>query len=84
MMCDIWRFTGNVTAEALTATVTRPSDWRGYACTLGGILGLPVVPMLMAAPFVHFIREPRFNRDLLHDLIPRPEVAARLAPSLAA
>ncbi len=59
-------------------------DWRGYAFTFGGILGLPIVPVLMAAPFVHFLHEQRFNRDLLYDLIARPERADRLVPELAA
>lgn len=84
MMSDMWRFTGNFLAESLTTATTSPSDWRGYACTFGGVLSLPAVPVLMAAPFVHFLHEQRFNRDLLYDLIARPESAARLAPGLAA
>ncbi|MBY0495258.1 MAG: PHP domain-containing protein [Cyanobacteria bacterium] len=84
MMSDMWRFAGNFMSEAVTATARRPGDWRGYAFTFGGILGLPIVPVLMAAPFVHFVHEQRFNRDLLYDLIARPESAGRLAPSLAA
>ena len=84
MMSDMWRFTGNFMAEAITTTATQPSDWRGYACTFGGILGLPIMPALMAAPFVHFLHEQQFNRDLLYDLIAKPEVASRFAPGLAA
>ena len=84
MMNDMWRFTGNFLAESLSATTAAPSDWRGYACTFGGILALPVVPVLMAAPFVHFLHEHRFNRDLLYDLVSRPERAERLVPGLAA
>ena len=84
MMSDMWRFTGNFLAESITTTATTPSDWRGLACTFGGVLSLPVIPVLMAAPFIHFLHEQRFNRDLLYDLIARPETAARLAPSLAA
>lgn len=84
MMSDMWRFTGNFLAEAVTTTATTPADWRGYACTFGGVLGLPMVPVLMAGPFVHFLHEHRFNRDLLYDLIARPEVAVRFAPGLAA
>jgi hypothetical protein len=38
----------------------------------------------MAAPFVHFIHEQRCNRDLLYDLVSRPERAERLVPGLAA
>lgn len=84
MMSDMWRFTGNFLNEAVTTTAKTPSDWRGYACTFGGILSLPIVPILMAAPFVHFLHEQRFNRDLLYDLIAKPEVATRFASGLAA
>lgn len=84
MMNDMWRFTGNFLVEAVATTTAHPSDWRGYAHTFGGILALPIVPVLMAAPFVHFLHEHRFNRDLLYDLVSRPEHAARLVPGLAA
>lgn len=84
MMSDMWRFAGNFVTEAVTTTARQPGDWRGYAFTFGGILGLPIVPVLMAAPFVHFLHEQRFNRDLLYDLIARPERADRLVPELAA
>ncbi len=84
MMSDMWRFTANFLAEAVSTTTASPADWRGYAHTFGGILALPVVPVLMAAPFVHFLHEHRFNRDLLYDLVSRPERAERLVPGLAA
>ena len=38
----------------------------------------------MVAPFIHFLHEQRFNRDLLYDLIARPERADRLVPGFAA
>lgn len=84
MMSDMWRFTGNFLAESVTTTAAAPGNWRGYACTFGGVLGLPIVPVLMAGPFVHFIHEHRFNRDLLYDLIAKPAVAARFSQGLAA
>lgn len=84
MMSDMWRFTGNFLAESAATMGSAPGNWRGYACTFGGVLCLPAVPVLMAAPFLHFLHEQRFNRDLLYDLIARPESAARLAPELAA
>ena len=68
----------------VATTVTRPADWRGYACTFGGILGLPVMPLVMAGAFMHFIHEQRFNRDLLYDLLAKPTEAARVAAELAA
>lgn len=84
MMSDMWRFAGNFMAEAVATTAKQPTDWRGYASTFGGILGLPIVPVLMAAPFVHFLHEQQFNRDLLYDLIARPERPERFVPELAA
>jgi predicted metal-dependent phosphoesterase TrpH len=84
MLSDLWRFTGNFLAESVTTTAATPTDWRGYARTFGGVFSLPIIPMLMVAPFVHFVHEQRFNRDLLYDLIARPETASRLATSLAA
>ncbi len=84
MLSDMWRFAGNFVAEAVTTTVKRPTDWRGYAGVFGGILGLPVMPIVMTGAFVHFIHEQRFNRDLLYDLLAEPAEAARVAGVLAA
>lgn len=84
MMSDMLRFTGNFLAESAARTATQPSDWRALACAFGGVFSLPIVPVLMVAPFVHFLHEQRFNRDLLYDLIARPDLAARMAPRLAA
>jgi predicted metal-dependent phosphoesterase TrpH len=84
MMSDMWRFTGNFLAESVTTTASSPADWRGYARTFGGVFSLPIVPVLMVAPFVHFIHEQRFNRDLLYDLIAKPQVVARFAEGFAA
>lgn len=84
MTSDLWRFAGNFMAEALATTATRPTDWRGYAQSFGGVFALPVLPLLTVVPFIHFVHEQRFNRDLMHDLIAKPRVAERFAESLAA
>lgn len=84
MANDMWRFAGNFMAEAVATTAKRPADWRGYARTFGGVFALPIMPVLMAAPFIHFLHEQQFNRDLIYDLIAKPETASRLATSLAA
>ena len=84
MMSDMWRFAGNFLAESATATVSAPGDWRGYARTFGGLFGLPVVPVLMVAPFIHFIHEQRFNRDLLYDLIAKPQAVDHFVEGFAA
>jgi hypothetical protein len=39
---------------------------------LGGLLGLPLVALPLAAALGHFILEQRFNRALLFDLVKRP------------
>lgn len=84
MSSDLWRFAGNFMSESLTTAVTKPADWRGHACTFGGVFALPILPLLSVAPFIHFIHEQRFNRDLLYDLIAKPSIAERFAQSLAA
>ena len=84
MMSDMWRFTGNFLHESASSLAASPADWRGYAATFGGVFSLPLVPLLMVAPFIHFVHEQRFNRDLIYDLIAKPSVAARLATELAA
>jgi len=84
MMSDMWRFAGSFLLEAISGVAASPADWRGYARTFGGVFALPVVPVLMAAPLVHFLHEHQFNRDLLYDLISRSELAERPIPGLAA
>ena len=83
MMSDMWRFTGNFLSESATTMANAPADWRGYAATFGGVFALPLIPALMVAPFIHFLHEQQFNRDLLYDLIAKPSVADRLATELA-
>lgn len=48
MMSDMWRIAGNFLADSVHTAVNAPADWRGYASTFGGVLGLPVVPLLRA------------------------------------
>ncbi len=84
MLSDMWRFAGNFVSEAVTTTAKHPTDWRGYAGVFGGVLGLPIMPVVMTGAFVHFIHEQRFNRDLLYDLLAEPAEAARVAGVLAA
>jgi len=84
MLSDMWRFAGNFLTEGVSTMAGHPANWRGYACTFGGVLGLPVMPLVMAGAFVHFVHEQRFNRDLLYDLLAKPSAAARMAPGLAA
>lgn len=84
MLSDMWRFAGNFVSEAVANTAKHPTDWRGYAGVFGGVLGLPIMPIVMTGAFVHFIHEQRFNRDLLYDLLAKPAEASRVARVLAA
>jgi len=84
MLSDMWRFAGNFVAEAVSTTASRPRDWRGYAGTFGGVLGLPLVAPLMAGAFIHFLHEQQFNKELLYDLLARQERTLRAVPELAA
>jgi predicted metal-dependent phosphoesterase TrpH len=84
MISDFTRFAGNFWLEAVANTVSKPGHWRGYAQTFGGILGLPVVPLVMAGALMHFVHEQRFNRDLLYELVARPERTLAAVPGLAA
>ena len=84
MMSDFMRFAGNFWFEAIGNTVSKPGHWRGYAQTFGGVLGLPVVPVVIAGAFMHFVHEQRFNRDLLYDLLARPDRTLAAVPGLAA
>ena len=84
MISDFMRFAGNYWSEAISTTTSKPTHWRGYAQTFGGVLGLPIVPVMMVGAFVHFVHEQRFNQDLLHDLIARPDRTLAQVPSLAA
>ncbi len=49
-----------------------PLNWRRHAFVFGGLLGLPLVAVPLAAAMAHFVLEERFNRALLFDLVKRP------------
>jgi hypothetical protein len=52
--------------------VRSPLNGRNHAFVLGGLLGLPLVGVPLAAALAHFILEDRFNQSLLFDLVARP------------
>ena len=84
MMSDFGRFAGNYWSEAIRNIASKPGHWRGYAQTFGGVLGLPIIPVVMVGAFVHFLHEHQFNRDLLYELVARPDRTLAQVPSLAA
>jgi predicted metal-dependent phosphoesterase TrpH len=84
MASDMLRFAGGFYAERFTNVVRRPLDWTTHAFVFGGILGLPLVALPLAAAYLHFVTEERFNQNLLYDLVARPARIEAEVPELAA
>jgi predicted metal-dependent phosphoesterase TrpH len=76
MASDMLRLASGFYQDRVTQLARRPLDWRRQAFVLGGILGLPLVCVPLAAALAHFILEQRFNRALLFDLVARPALKA--------
>ena len=76
MASDMLRLASGFYEDRIGLLVRKPLSWKRQAFVLGGILGLPLLAIPLAAAMVHFILEERFNRALLFDLVERP--AARL------
>jgi PHP-associated len=81
---DILRFSTSFYGEHLGNVVRRPYDWRAQAAWWGGVCGLPLVPVALVGAYLHFLREERFNRNLVFDLVARPAGVLRAVPELAA
>jgi hypothetical protein len=45
---------------------------------------LPLVSIALAAAYLHFVMEERFNENLLFDLVARPAPSLARVPELAA
>lgn len=72
MAFDMLRLASGFCVDRIGRAARAPLDWRKQAFVLGGLLGLPLVCLPLAAALVHFILEERFNRSLLFDLVARP------------
>lgn len=81
---DILRFSGSFYRERVATVAQRPLHWRSHATMWGAVLGLPLVPVALAGAYVHFLREERFNRNLLFDLVAHPARVRHAVPELAA
>ena len=84
MASDMLRFAGGFYSERFTNLARRPFSWTAHAFVFGGILGLPLVALPLAAAYVHFVMEERFNQNLLYDLVARPAHVEAEIPELAA
>jgi predicted metal-dependent phosphoesterase TrpH len=72
MASDMLRLAGGFYADRARQLARSPLRWQNQAFVLGGILGLPLVALPLAAAIAHFVLEERFNRTLLFDLVKRP------------
>jgi len=84
MSSDITRFAASLLAEQASEAARAPLSWRTPGVICGGLLGLPLLTVALAAGLLHFVHEQRFNRDLLFDLVARPSELLRRVPGLAA
>jgi hypothetical protein len=72
MASDMLRLAAGFYTDRFALLAQAPFDWRKHAFVLGGLLGLPLVALPLAAAVAHFVLEDRFNRSLLFDLVARP------------
>ena len=72
MASDMLRLASGFYVDRFALLARSPLNWRRQAFVLGGLLGLPLVALPLAAALGHFILEERFNRALLFDLVKRP------------
>jgi predicted metal-dependent phosphoesterase TrpH len=72
MASDMLRLAAGFYEDRLRLLARSPLDWRKQAFVLGGVLGLPLISLPLAAALGHFLLEQRFNRRLLFDLVARP------------
>lgn len=81
MASDMLRLAAGFYEDRFRLLVRHPLDWRKQAFVLGGLLGLPLVSVPLAAALGHFLMEERFNQALLFDLVARP--ASNTVPEVA-
>jgi hypothetical protein len=75
MASDMLRLAAGFYVDRAALLARAPLDWRKHAFVLGGLLGLPLIAVPLAAAAAHFVLEQRFNRALLFDLVKRPATA---------
>jgi predicted metal-dependent phosphoesterase TrpH len=87
LSADILRLAARVYADGVVNLVEHPLDWKQTLTVLCLTLALPVTAVALIASVIHYIREERFNHNLLLDLVasarqgnPRPRVRALVEP----
>ena len=72
MASDMLRLATGFYIDRFSMLARSQFNWRRQAFVVGGLLGLPLVALPLAAALGHFNLEERFNRALLFDLVKRP------------
>ncbi len=85
MSSDIVRFASNLCIEQTIESARAPWSARTPKLLVwAGLLGVPLLGVALACGLIHFVREQRFNRDLLFDLVAHPRTFRRHVAELAA
>lgn len=72
LSADILRVTARFYADGILQFIGDPLNWQRQLTVLGSTFGLPLTAIAMVASIFHYIRDERFNRQLLVDLVARP------------
>jgi predicted metal-dependent phosphoesterase TrpH len=75
MASDMLRLASGFYTDRVARLARGPLSWKNHAFVLGGLVGLPLLALPLAAALGHFVLEERFNRSLLFDLVARPATA---------
>ncbi len=80
---DIVRAAAGFYSDRFRMLVQRPWCWDCHALWWCGLAAMPVVAIPLLLAVAHFVREARFNRGLLFDLVAQPASAAVRLPEAA-
>ena len=81
---DILRFSVSFYSENIRTAWQQPTSGRAQGMLWGGAFGLPLVPVALVGAYLHFLREERFNRLLMAELVGAPARVQRVVPDFAA
>ena len=88
MSADILRLAGRFYADGIAKLIEEPLSWKRHLTVLCSTLALPLTPVALVVSVIHYIRDERFNHNLLLDLVaspsqanPRPRVRALVEPA---